>query len=209
MRLFGCGMHLATAGSLGESMSVWATRPRAARGFRDVQRFLTRDPVGMCGDSLGNGDGYSYAGGNPQNLTDPFGLWPTGMHEDSARAFVMTKTGNKELADKAAAADGWVDKDQDPANGERHATARPQQETADAISTIAGRFQSHVDAAANALVEGEAGSAMKEIGQAMHLAEDYTSSYHWDEQGPTGSSYGNGTCETCREGNFLRPFASR
>jgi RHS repeat-associated protein len=41
-------------------------------------RFLGRDPLGIWGDSLNVGNGYTYVGNNPQTLVDP-----TGMYSDN------------------------------------------------------------------------------------------------------------------------------
>ena len=37
-------------------------------------RFASRDPLGLWGDPLNLGNGYTYAGSNPWSLVDPFGL---------------------------------------------------------------------------------------------------------------------------------------
>jgi RHS repeat-associated protein len=41
-------------------------------------RFTTRDPIGIWGDSINMGNGYTYAGNNPRSLLDPFGLFCAG-----------------------------------------------------------------------------------------------------------------------------------
>jgi RHS repeat-associated protein len=41
-----------------------------------VGRFTTRDPIGIWGDKLNLGNGYTYAANNPWTLTDRTGLWP-------------------------------------------------------------------------------------------------------------------------------------
>jgi RHS repeat-associated protein len=37
-------------------------------------RFITRDPIGIWGDGISNGNGYAYVGNNPWSMVDPFGL---------------------------------------------------------------------------------------------------------------------------------------
>jgi RHS repeat-associated protein len=38
-------------------------------------RFISRDPLGIWGDSVNLGNGYSYVGNNPQTLVDPTGMY--------------------------------------------------------------------------------------------------------------------------------------
>jgi RHS repeat-associated protein len=39
-----------------------------------IGRFITRDTIGIWGDTLSLGNGYTYAGNNPRSKVDPFGL---------------------------------------------------------------------------------------------------------------------------------------
>jgi RHS repeat-associated protein len=41
-------------------------------------RFTTRDPIGIWGDLMNVGNGYTYSSNNPWSLVDPFGLYCTG-----------------------------------------------------------------------------------------------------------------------------------
>ena len=47
---------------------------RARQYDPEIARFLQRDPIGVWGDSLGLGNGYSYVAGNAPNATDPSGM---------------------------------------------------------------------------------------------------------------------------------------
>jgi RHS repeat-associated protein len=50
-----------------------------------VGRFTTRDPIGIWGDKLNLGNGYTYAANNPWTLADRTGLWSLSGMWDSAK----------------------------------------------------------------------------------------------------------------------------
>ena len=46
-------------------------------------RFVSRDPIGIWGDTGNHGNGYAYCNNDPVNMVDPLGLWmPRGMQVD-------------------------------------------------------------------------------------------------------------------------------
>lgn len=145
------------------------------------RRTTQEDPIGLAGGM----NLYGFAGGDPVNFSDPFGLWPTKTHNSIIN---QALGGRASAADVAAIRAGSAGFDHDPrtqtnGNAFMHGMKNPLESSERAAELTLDFISERMSGAIAAQKGGNHAGAMKLLSQAMHTVMDMTSPAHRDTNG--------------------------
>jgi len=140
----------------------------------ELGRFMQPDPKEFA---AGDYNLYRYCHNDPVNRSDPFGLWPTDIHNeiiDKALKDKLSDSDRQILKD----ASREVDRDQSTRGSFQHAMRAPGQSVGDARDAYQKFVANNLNQAIRQAKEGHRSDALKSLGRGMHAISDSASPSH-------------------------------
>ncbi len=140
---------------------------------------------------------YGFAGGDPVNFSDPFGLWDVAAHEkilDHALGKIASTRQMARFKSASVRQDVWHNWD-----NQRHYLADRGQSATAARARAEAYISNEISAAQGARKAGDEDGAATHLGNALHGIADGTSPAHVDDLGNPKEYPGPGhsACDRC------------